>query len=223
MTAKGDFFPRRINQHVPDMQYAADIRFGGIGSIDIPAPVAADADGILDAHDIATAGSTTTFLDAFDAAEMMGKYGRNVTVVASGAATSTVTVRGQDYLGQPMAEQLTLNGAVTVQGKKAFKYIDEIEYGATAATTIDVGYGNVLGLPYKFIQVDMESVDNAKPGTAGTFVAGLATDTAQSLTTADPRGTYTPHSSVVPDGSRDYKITALWDTSNLHGDAHFYS
>lgn len=220
MTAKGEFFPRRINSHVPNMQYAADVRFGGLGTIEIPNTVAAAASGILSALSIAVALTTTEFVDGFSG-DKMGKYGRNVTVVASGAATSTVTINGKDYLGQPMTEVLTLTGAVAVAGKKAFKHIDSVVNGVTAATTINLGYGNVLGLPYRLIQSDLETVDKAKPASAGTFVAGLASGTVQSGITGDPRGTYAPHSSVAPDGARDYSITGLWDVSNLHGDAHY--
>lgn len=222
MTAKGDFFPRRINDHVPDMQYAADVRFGGIGTIVIPAPAAPDSDGILAAQSIATAVDASSFLGTLTAAAM-SKFGRNVTAVASGAATSKVTVYGKDYLGQPMVEELTLAGTVTVKGKKAFKYIDRITAGVTAATTIDVGWGDVLGLPYKSQKLISILVDNEVPGSSGTFVGGLASGTAQSATTDDPRGTYAPHSSQVPDGDRDYELTIIHDTSNLHGDAHYFA
>lgn len=222
MTAKGDFFPRRINSHVPNMKYAADVRFGGVGTILIPAMVAADTDGILDGQSIATADDTTTFVTGYDP-DMMGKFGRNVTVVASGAATSTVTVRGKDYLGQPMVETLTLNGTSAVAGKKAFKYIDSIAWGATAGTTIDVGYGNVLGLPYKSQKLVSELVNKEVPANAGAIVDGAATGHTASATSDDPRGTYAPHSSQVPNGSKAYELTIMHDTDNLHGDAHYYA
>lgn len=222
MTAKGDYFPRRINDHVPNMQYAADVRFGGFGTIVIPAPAAADADGILDGVSIASAGSTTTFADAYTD-DVMAKFGRNVTVVASGAATSKVTVYGKDYLGQPMVEELTLNGTTPVPGKKAFRYIDEIAFGATAATTIDVGWGNVLGLPYKSQKLISELVNKEVPSNAGTFVDGAATGHASSLTSDDPRGTYAPHSSQLPNGAREYELSFMHDTDNLHGDPHYYA
>lgn len=220
MTAKGTFFPRRTKQYVPNCQYAADVRKGGSGKIRIPALVAASAAGILSALSIATAGSTTSFATTLtDAA--MGKFGRNVTVVASGAATSTVTVHGYDYLGQPMSEQLTLNGTTPVLGKKAFKWIEKVAYGATAATTINLGWGNVIGLPYKLLKEQIELVDNAVPASAGAYVAG--TNAAGTLTSADTRGTYAPHSSNVPDGVKVYDLQALFDENNLHGSAQFTS
>jgi hypothetical protein len=77
---------------------------------------------------------TTFVADTADA-----PFGRNITVVASGAATSNVTVYGKDYMGQPMTESFTLNGATPVVGRKAFKWVDRITAGITAATTINVG------------------------------------------------------------------------------------
>jgi hypothetical protein len=222
MTAKGDFFPSRTNDHVPSMAYAADVRINGVGEIEIPALAAADTDGILDGTDIATAGSTTTFAAAYTGAEaLMGKFGRNVTVVASGAATSTVTVTGKDYLGQVMVETLTLNGTSAVAGKKAFRTITSIAWGATASRTIDVGWGDALGLPYKVFSLETNLVDRAAASGAGTVVAGVATSTTQTATTGDPRGTWTPHASDLADGSKTYQLRAYCDRQNLHGNAHY--
>lgn len=222
MTAKGDFFPRRINQHVPSMAYAADVRFGGFGTIVIPAPAAASADAVADAL-AGTVGVTSVNV------ETDAKFGRNVTVTASVAtgANSTVIVRGRDYLGQMMVETITVanaDGTSAKVGKKAFKYVESIEVGvATTGATFDVGFGNVLGLPYKAQKLMAELVNKAVPGNAGTFVAGLDTGSAQSVTSADTRGTYAPHSSVVPDGAREYELSFVHDMSNLHGDAQFSS
>lgn len=220
MTAKGTFFPRRINAHVPNMEYAADVRFGGLGTIDIPAPVSKTDYLLVDGFSIAAAGATPVLLHDGDTG---AKFGRNLTVVASGAATSNVTVRGKDYLGQPMVESFTLAGTTAVVGKKAFKYVESIDYGITASTTIDIGIGDVLGLPYRLEKEVMVLVDHASPASAGTFVAGLARGATQSATTGDPRGTWTPSAATIPDGSRSYELTAKWDVGNLHGDKHFYA
>lgn len=222
MTAKGTFFPRRINDHVPLMQYAADVRFGGLGTIVIPAPATADADAIY--NDLAGSLGTTAVNYEMDA-----KFGRNVGVTASAAtgANATVIVRGKDYLGQPMVEQITVtnaNGTTQQVGKKAFKWIDSLTVGvATTGATFDVGFGDVLGLPYKSQKLISELVNKEVPANAGAIVDGLATGTAQSVTSDDPRGTYAPHSSQVPNGSKEYTLTIMHDRDNLHGDAHFYS
>ena len=212
---------RGPNYYVPLMQYAADVAETGDVRVELGAPVALDADGILAAQSIATAGNTTAFAATYSNAAM-GRYGRNVTVVASGAATSTVTIDGYDIYGQPMRETLTLNGTTAVLGVKAFKDVARVTYAATAATTINVGWGNALGIPYRAINTVMqgERVSLAVP-TAGSLVAGLALATATTATNADPRGTYQPHSGVLPDGTRTYEFIYLADTSSLHGSAHF--
>lgn len=221
MTAKGEYFPRRINGHVPNMQYAADVRFGGLGTIVIPAPAAGAA--FVAALDAGSAAVTAANYEA-DA-----KFGRNVTVTASAAtgANATLTIRGKDYLGQPMMETITVtnaNGTTTQVGKKAFKWIDSLEVGTPAdgSQTFAVAWGNVLGLPYKAQKVISELVNKEVP-TAGTFVDGAATGHSGSATSDDPRGTYTPHGSYLPNGSREYELTFMHDTENLHGDAHYFA
>src|SRR5262245_52392160 len=181
---------RRLNVRVPDLNYAADVSVGGECTVDIPALPAASANAILNAQSIATAGSAVP-LATFNPATMMGRYGRNVTVVGSGAATSNVTIDGFDYLGQRLKESFTLNGATPVVGKKMFYDILGVTFGATAAVTINVGFGAVLGVPYKVLGTGMqgELTSDATP-TAGALVAGVA---AQTLTSGDPRGTYTPN------------------------------
>ena len=145
----------------------------------------------------------------------MGRYGRNVTVVASGAATSNVTIVGYDYLGQAVKESFTLNGTTPVVGKKMFADIVRADFGNTAGTTINVGFGNVLGLPYKALGTTMlsELTSDTTP-TAGALVAGVSP---QTLTSGDPRGTYTPNQ--VPDNVKYYRLTYMADRSQLHGAA----
>ena len=219
MSSLGQFYPRRTNDYVPSMQYAADVSPSGLGKITIPALPAANATGILSAQSIATAGSSAP-IAAFTPTTLMGKFGRNVTVVASGAATSNVTVYGRDYLGQPMAESFTLNGSTPVVGKKAFSTIDKTTYGLTAATTINVGYGNVIGLPYKIVDIYTEIVSGVETGSAGTIVLPVLT---QTITSGDPRGTYTPAAGNIPDGVRTYQLVGFWDSTNLYGPPHVYT
>lgn len=213
---KASHYPRGMNLYVPDMTYSADVDVIGYAHMDLGSLPVADADGILSAESIASAGATQEFASTYDAS-VMGRYGRNVTVVASGAATSKVTVHGTDYLGQPMSEELTLAGASAVAGKKAFKHINSVEYGATAATTINLGWGNVLGLPYATKVLERELVNDGAPAQAGTVVTAVLTD--QTATSGDPRGTYAPNGGVVAD--TNYKILAYTTPGNLHGNRHF--
>src|SRR5690348_4061296 len=108
------------NYYVPAMQQAADLGSMLHGRVSLGKPVVADTDGILAAQSINAAVDTTTFAATYAATDaIMGKFGRNVTVVASGASTSTVVVYGRDYLGQKMRETLTVNGTTPVTGLKA--------------------------------------------------------------------------------------------------------
>lgn len=184
----GDYYPPGISVYVPAMKYSAELSLVHKTRVNFGAPPVADADGILAAQSIAAAGETSTF-NALYTEDKMSPYGRTLTVVASGAATSNVTVYGEDYLGQPMAQSFTLNGTTPVVGTKAFKRITKVVFGATAGTTINVGWGARLGLPYVTIAVERELEDNVLAA-AGTLTAPVFTDP-QTLTTGDPRGTYT--------------------------------
>lgn len=229
MTAKGDFFPRRINEYVPNMVYAADVRAAdGMGTIDIPAPAAAS--GTIIAAALAANAALNAEMYSTGPYQVDAKFGRNITLTASGAtgASAVYRVRGRDYLGQPMYEDIGVanaDGTTPKVGVKAFKWVESIKpVGVTAANavTLAVGVGTVLGLPYKLMKLISELVSKAVPGNAGTVVAGLASGTAQTGTTADTKGTYAPHSTQVPDGTRTYKITGMWDKGNLHGDKQAY-
>lgn len=214
-----NFRNRRYSSYVPAAAYAADVIHGAAYNVDFGTPIAAVAAGILSGTSIATAVDTTTFVsDTADA-----PFGRNVTVVASGVATSNVTVYGKDYLGQPMVESFTLNGTTPVLGNKAFKWIDRITAGVTAATTINVGFGSKLGLPYRMSNFYEETANGAEAA-AGTFVAGVLTDP-QTSTTGDPRGTYAP--STALNGSnrilasfQPYNILNANGNGGLFGIAH---
>ena len=225
MSAKGEYYPVGSNTFVPNLQYAADVALEGPLLVDmtpVAAPVAASATGILNAQSIATAGNTSTFVTTFlQNDSQMGKFGRCLQYVASGAATSTVTVQGFDYLGQPMTEQITLNGTTIVNGTKAFRRVTNIAFGATAATTINVGWRDVFGLPYSYLDAGADYTDGVRSGTQGTYTARVVA--AQTITSSDPRGLFAPHSSVAPNGSRRYLVTYLPWRPALHGNRHFFS
>jgi hypothetical protein len=211
-----------VNNFVPSMQYHSDVAVSGLTrQYTITAPVAASATGILNAQSLATAGSTSTFVAGFDKTKM-GPWGRAVQIVLSGAGTPTVDIRGRDYLGQPMRETLTGNGTTPVLGKKAFKYIDSVTWTVVAATTMNVGYLDVFGLPLAANALVQEQVNDAVTANAGTFVPAVKTDPA-TATTGDTRGTYAPHANNAANGSRNYQLVFIADKNALHGVKQFYS
>lgn len=181
------FFPRRINMYVPAMAYSSDVNWNGVTRINFGAPAAANATAIANAQSIAVAGS----FDVSATGTIADKYGRTLSIVGSGATTASVSAVGLDYLGQPVMETFTLNGATPVAGKKAFKTVSAIVVNTTTgATTVNLGTGAGLGLPYKALRAEWETANGAIV-TAGTLTAPVLTDP-QTATAGDPRGTYAP-------------------------------
>ena len=183
LMANATNFPRRINMYVPAMAYSADVNYNGETRVNFGAPAAASTTAILNA------GSMTgvTSID-LSSASIADAYGRCIQVVASGANATVVTINGWDYLGQPLAESLTLNGATPVVGNKAFKSFSNVTITA-AATTLSIGTGVKLGLPYKAIRAVYE-IGNGALAAAGSLQAPSVVDPA-TATTTDPRGLYT--------------------------------
>lgn len=218
-------FDLGLQYYVPAMQAGGDLGQNLTKRVSFGTPPVSAAAGILNDQSIAAAGTVyaASLLITGDQTQM-GTFGRNVIVVASGAATSTVTVKGRDYLGQRMQEQLTLNGATSVVGKKAFRYIDQVDFGATAATTIDLGYGTKFGVPYATVDVVREYADGVKAA-AGTLTVAATTDP-QTSTSNDPRGLYVP--TTTPDGSKLIEADLVFSNyvnssgnGGLHGIRHY--
>lgn len=220
----GTFFPDRANMWFAGAKYSSDVANTGLGKINLgPALVAANTAGILSAVSIATAQDisasafATTYSDS-----VMGRFGRNCTVVGVAASTAVITVYGYDYLGQPMRENITMNGTTAVQGVKAFARVTRVVTGIDSDSGLSLGWGNTLGVPYRLIDLYTELVDNLEATSAGAIVVGPTA--AQTATSADPRGYYTPHASFVPDGTRIHELMGLWDNESsigLYGNAHY--
>jgi hypothetical protein len=179
----GTNFPRRINMYVKAMAYSSDVNYNGFTRVSFGAPLAAVATSVLNAASIAAG----TQIDLSAVAAIPDPFGRNIQAVAGGAMATNIVVYGWDYLGQPIAEQITMNGATPVVGVKAFKSFNYVTYTA-AATTLSLGTGVKLGLPYKTIRVEWE-VGNGVVVAAGTLNGPSLVDPQTNVTT-DPRGTY---------------------------------
>lgn len=223
------FRNRRYNSYVPAAAYSVDISNEGPYQVDFGTPAAASATFFLNAQSTTVAGTaqglagTAPFLMDM----VVEPFGRNITAVASVANATVLTVRGRDYLGQPMAEQMTLNGTTPVVSVKAFKWLDSVTWAATTGT-INVGVGARLGLPYRMngaISTAAEEV-NGVLGATGTFTAGNTTDP-QTFTSTDPRGLYTPTGTL--NGTNRIRATFLPNNllnangnGGLYGLPHFY-
>lgn len=220
----GSYYPRGVNMFVDGMQYHSEVDREGICRVKLNGVIASNAVGLLSALSIAAAQTNyapdqvayTATLSSNAPTGGLAPYGRGLQIVASGAATSAFTVRGRDYLGQPLTWSGVLNGATPVLGTKAFKWVDGVDLAVTAATTVNLGWTNVLGLPFCSDQLLQESVNDAATGNAGTFVAAVKTNPATS-TTGDTRGTYTPNSANNPNGTNTYRLQVVCDKDRLHG------
>jgi hypothetical protein len=202
---------RRVNHRVADMCYAADVGVDGLTTVDIPAVVAASGTALANAVVLAAAGNVVPTVVQTEA--IMGRYGRNITVVGLAGATGNATLVGYDYLGQGMRETFALAGATPVVGKKMFK--DVAYLISPVASTFSIGVGVILGVPYKVLHTALSGeLTSDVTAAAGALLAGV---TAQTLTSGDPRGAYTP--AAAPDGTRWYRFTCVVDRSNLHGSA----
>jgi hypothetical protein len=211
-----------VNCFVPDMQYHSDVSTAGLTrQYMLYAPAAASATAILSALSVA-AGATTTSFAAGYTTTAMGEWGRAVQVVLSGAGTGTVNIRGRDYLGQPMREDIALNGTTIVSGKKAFKYIDSITNPVVGAVTMNVGTLDIFGVPFCADALVQENVNDAVTANAGTFSPAVKTDPG-TATTGDPRGTYAPHANNAANGSRTYRLLFHVDKNKLHGIKHYFA
>lgn len=228
------YLPRRLSSYVPQMAYSANVVHGAPHEVNFGPMAVAAAANILSAASLAVALTVTTFLQdntdpivAASQAEFPAGpgFGRCLQAVASGASTATLTIKGRDFLGQPMTEIITLNGATPVLGVKAFKWIDSITNTVTAATTVNVGTSSKLGLPYRMSNVLAEMLDGVRVATLGTLVTPSLVDPQTAITT-DPSGTYAPQSTLtgtaylsgvfLPNG----KLNAAGN-GGLHGLAHF--
>ena len=213
-----DFYPERINMYVPAMAYASDCGNDGRYMVSLGMPIVGDVDLLLDGQSTAAAGNADMDVT------LDGDFGRCLVYDCSGANTDLVTVTGFDYLGQPITEQKALNGTTVVPGTKAFRRVTNVAWLLQAGETIDIGTGDVLGLPYKTIAVEYE-IGSGVLQSAGAFIAAVITDPAIA-TTGDPRGTYNPTEAL--DGLSEVIVYAVADASvnasnngGLHGIAHY--
>lgn len=160
-----DYFPRSISQFVPSMEFAADV-VDSVHIASLGAPAALDADGIWDgvsATNSATSYSSSDFASTFDGSSTSltttsgmidATYGRVLTAVGSAGSNHVCTITGRDYLGQVMKENLTLSGTSPIYGQKAFKFVDTLAIASGAASdTCDIGWSDVLGMPYTATQL----------------------------------------------------------------------
>lgn len=217
------YFPQGVRLAVRNAALIGNVEGDAAIFVDIGSPTATGG-AVMTAQSVNTTSAITTFDSAFTASEaQMTRWGRGLSLVLSGAGTPVLQVRGRDYLGQYMREDVTMAGTTPVATKKAFRYVDSITPNAAGtAQTVTVTTVNLFGLPYKFLALELESKNGHPAANAGTFVAGLANGTTSTATTADVRGTYVPVT-VLPDGVNTFTLRYFADHVNAFGSAQYFA
>ncbi len=127
----------------------------------------------------------------------------SITIGTGTITDRAVTVTGFDFYGQAMSEviQTGTTQSTTVNGKKAFFQISNVNIANTVGGTLAVGTTDIFGCPVRVTNLGYVGTlgwNNVLARAAGTFtVADTATAT---TTTGDVRGTYAPANAA--DGSK---------------------
>lgn len=140
---------------------------------------------------------------------------RNILITASVAEAKNIYVYGKDEYGDDMVETITVSGSAVTSGKKAFKVITKLRTTAAFASTISIGSGNRIGLPFYIANAGKVlgvTVDGLSTG-GYTLVAGHATAAAPSSTNgdADVRGTIA--FTTVPDNAKLFTVMMVVDAT----------
>lgn len=219
-------------------------RIGGrmdpITKVSLGTPIVADPNALIVAATSTELPNTETVTYTFpdsggstpiDGANQTGilDYPRNITAAVthgSSIVAMTILVSGKDEYDEDMSELLTVTAtgtSKTVNGLKAFKKVLTIAVTAAAdaeANTLNMGFGDVLGLPY---QLEHESdvlafyADTTEEKLASVFVPAVTV--VATTTTGDVRGTVNPDTTL--DGSVEFwcwmKIKDVDTKRNLVG------
>lgn len=230
----------------------AGIPLTGITRVSLGSPIAPDADGLIDAATSTELpnNSTITYTPATDGTSPLdnadspapvtvnfGNDGnvlvwpldvpRNITVATTTAAAQTVvTITGYDEYGAKLVETITIAlGGTAGAGKKAFKYVASIAIysaGDITTDTIDIGFGDVLGLPYRLAaKANLLSTwfNDVQETTLPTVV--LADATTPSATTGDVRGTVDLNSASNGSAIVLYAVFDPSSTASLFGKTQY--
>lgn len=178
MSSPGGFYPfnPRLGQEMQGEPGVTEVDRGFIAHLQLSAAQAAvaDADGV--ANDLALPASGTT---VFTTGITNPPFPRNLTMVGNEAdIVGNVTVIGTNAADDQITEVFALNGVTPVVGNKAFKTVTSIEVPVQqdADETIDVGFGDKIGLAHKLAHdtVLMAFLNNVIEGTAPTVAVSAS-------------------------------------------------
>ena len=209
-------FMQGINCYVPGMQWASSLSANEGNIVSLGRPLAPGTPVTINIP----ANGSGYLTDPLILSDT--PYGRNLVLAVTTALTGSTSVRifGEDYLGQPMVEDIPVAGGTM---KKPFYRVlgaRGMPGHTTAVAAITVVRGANLSLPWK------GSVEWAKEANVFidlTFAKIVPPDLTDPATpaTGDPRGQYIP--TAAPDGIKEYVICIRPDTSvnaNNNGGLH---
>lgn len=142
---------------------------------------------------------------------------RNISAVSSAAGdtTQTLTITGRDTVGNPLVEDLALNGTVEVVTASAFSEVSAVSIDIVMVGNLSLGTSVTLaniefGLDARLLNAYdvLHALDGAGAAEGGTFTVADVTDP-PTASTGDARGTYNPGS--APDGTVDYILYYVAD------------
>lgn len=204
-------------QVIPSQSVSAQVSFTGTLGINGVPIVPGNPDSATGVATGTLLGVTGTEL--YNPIAMLG---RNVRITTQSGDTAVYTVAGYDIYGYPMTEAITANGASTVSGKKAFKYIASVTPVGTVGAAAVIGTGDVYGFP--LASLSFQDVYISWAASVITASTGyLATDRTSpaTTTTGDTRGTYAVQS--ASDGAKRLVVnqgpppTIIQSTTGLFG------
>lgn len=196
------------NMGVQGKKFMPKVRVPETRYFDLGSPVALNASGLRVAAAVAGAGALALLATQLDVP-------RNITIQSAGNdAARTFTIESVDVYGNPVTEQVAGANIGTAAGKKAHYGKVTVSVDAACAGNVNIGWGNVLGLPGYLSNAAfiLKEIQDGAAAAAGTTVAGDQTQ--PSATTGDVRGTYVPN--AAPDGTKSYGLlVALFDAGYM--------
>jgi hypothetical protein len=211
------------------------VNLAPVAVVNLGSPITADTDNMVKAAtstELPGAAGTVTYTPDTDGTSPTDGVGpvvtkngvkyweqdvpRNVSVAVSHASSivaMTVTATGLDEYGNTVVENIAITATGTSKtgsGKKAFKWVRSIAFTVAAdatANTANVGFADVLGLPFMLPGTGhvLKEMEDGSAATAGTLVKGDAAKA--TATTGDVRGTYDPNSAA--DGSKAFQLVVV--------------
>lgn len=184
-------------------------------------PIAGDVDGIILPGGSGTTpgiGAITPLDGTFVDSDGVGQldFARNISAVSTAAdTTQTLTITGRDIAGNPLVEDLAMNGTTEVVTASAFSSVSAVSTDLAFAGNLSLGTSvtsaNIeFGLDARLLNgYDvLHAIDGLGAAEGGVFTVADVTDP-PTASTGDARGTYNP--SADPDGAEDYILYYIAD------------